>query len=280
MIPPTTFDTLRIARRVALLAALALVPPAPAVAGETGDCIILPGAEIALGARSSGLLEFAYADRNDAVQAGEVVAALHAEQERAMLALAELRAADESAIRTAEIWLGFERELLERAEELSSRNVMSDQQLAERKANFAVRESELEEARVAQETARLELARAEAQLEIRRIRSPVTGVVVQRLLDPGEFVREDTPVFEIAVFDPLRVEIFLPQALYRDIAAGDRMTITPEAAGELSRQAVVETVDPSIDAASGTFGVRLTLPNADGAVLAGLRCRARFGPDR
>jgi len=35
-------------------------------------------------------------------------------------------------------------------------------------------------------------------------------------------------------------------------------------------------VDAMLDAASGTFGVRLTLPNPIGKYLRGLKCRARF----
>ena len=35
-------------------------------------------------------------------------------------------------------------------------------------------------------------------------------------------------------------------------------------------------VDPVIDGASGTFGVRLRLPNPDRVVPAGLRCQVRF----
>jgi hypothetical protein len=39
---------------------------------------------------------------------------------------------------------------------------------------------------------------------------------------------------------------------------------------------VVKVVDRVIDAASGTFGVRLELPNRNGKVPAGIRCRVRF----
>jgi multidrug efflux pump subunit AcrA (membrane-fusion protein) len=38
----------------------------------------------------------------------------------------------------------------------------------------------------------------------------------------------------------------------------------------------VEIVDRVVDAASGTFGVRMTLPNPDRKIPAGLKCRARF----
>ena len=45
--------------------------------------------------------------------------------------------------------------------------------------------------------------------------------------------------------------------------------------GEYRAEIVV--VDRVVDAASGTFGVRLTLPNPNNEVLAGLRCRVDFG---
>jgi hypothetical protein len=43
-----------------------------------------------------------------------------------------------------------------------------------------------------------------------------------------------------------------------------------------SYQARVEVVDQMFDAASGTFGVRLTLPNPQRRIPAGLKCKARF----
>lgn len=44
--------------------------------------------------------------------------------------------------------------------------------------------------------------------------------------------------------------------------------------------ATVTVVDRVIDAAIGTFGVRLSLPNPDYRLPAGLRCQVRFLPGR
>ena len=44
--------------------------------------------------------------------------------------------------------------------------------------------------------------------------------------------------------------------------------------------AVVTVVDRVFDAASGSFGVRLSLPNGDGALPAGHRCKVAFAPER
>lgn len=255
---------------------LLAVTGAPALAIETQDCLIRPSREIALSAPSQGLLERVLVDRNDRVRAGELVAELHADLERANLALARLRASDDSAIRTAEIWLDYERQLLERANTLSDRAVVSEQALAERRANFDIRQSELAQARLAQEEAALALAQAEARLAVRQVRSPIDGVVVERLLDAGEFLREDTPLLRLVALDPLHVELLLPQAVHAQISPGMRALIVPETMPGNGQEAVVEKVDPLIDAASGVFGVRLRLDNPGGGIIAGVRCTAQF----
>ncbi len=43
--------------------------------------------------------------------------------------------------------------------------------------------------------------------------------------------------------------------------------------------ATIAVVDPVIDAASGTFNVRLDLPNPDGAIPGGLHCTVKFLAD-
>jgi multidrug efflux pump subunit AcrA (membrane-fusion protein) len=50
----------------------------------------------------------------------------------------------------------------------------------------------------------------------------------------------------------------------------------PEAPVGGRHAATVAVVDRVVDAASGTFGIRLLLPNPDLALPAGLRCRVRF----
>jgi membrane fusion protein, heavy metal efflux system len=53
--------------------------------------------------------------------------------------------------------------------------------------------------------------------------------------------------------------------------------VWPELFNGSEVSAVVKTVDRVIDAASNTFRVRLELPNADGKLPAGLRCKVDLG---
>ena len=125
----------------------------------------------------------------------------------------------------------------------------------------------------------LELKQAVAVLEQRRIISPFDGIVVERVLSPGEYVTEQSHVFSVAKTDVLHVEVFVPIELFGKITTGMRATVRPEQPVGGQHTAKVAIVDPTIDSASGTFGVRLELPNSDRALPAGLKCRINFLPN-
>jgi hypothetical protein len=80
----------------------------------------------------------------------------------------------------------------------------------------------------------------------------------------------------IAEIDPLNVEVYVPITMYGRIKPGTRAVLKPEQPIGGVYQAEVSIVDRVFDAASGTFGVRLLLPNPDHRLPAGLRCSIRF----
>ena len=115
-----------------------------------------------------------------------------------------------------------------------------------------------------------------ATLEQRIIRSSIDGIVTQRALGPGEYVHQDSAIITVARINPLNVETFMPVSLFGRIRVGDMAMVRPDDPVGGDRPARVEVVDQVFDAASGTFGVRLSLPNPDSAVPGGLRCRVTF----
>jgi len=135
----------------------------------------------------------------------------------------------------------------------------------------------LEEAREAKQLTELEYREAIERLDEHTIYSPISGVVVERLKSPGEVVKEETIVV-VAQIDPLRVEVILPAAAIGTVQPGMRAEVFPELPKAGVQVASVTVVDRVIDATSGTFGVRLELPNPDHAVPSGLRCQVRFLP--
>ena len=101
---------------------------------------------------------------------------------------------------------------------------------------------------------------AEERLKLRTILSPINGVVVKRHFSGGEYVSEEA-ILTIAQIDPLRVEVAVPVMVYGKIKVGMIGRVTWEAPLVGNHPATVTIVDPVVDAASGTIGVRLELPN-------------------
>ena len=80
---------------------------------------------------------------------------------------------------------------------------------------------------------------------------------------------------KLALIDPLKVEVILPLEAYGKIKTGMTGQVIPEGLGG-RYPASVKIVDRVFDAASGTFGVRLELPNHKGALPGGIRCQVEF----
>ena len=102
-------------------------------------------------------------------------------------------------------------------------------------------------------------------------------MVVERLLSPGESV-EGRPILKLAQVDPLRVEVILGVQMLDVVTIGMRAQVTPEAPRDQPLVATVTVVDDVVDSASGTFGVRLELPNPGYALPGGLACMINFLP--
>ncbi|MCC6608256.1 MAG: efflux RND transporter periplasmic adaptor subunit [Burkholderiales bacterium] len=262
-----------------LLAALVLSFTAPAFAQTDGqfDCIIEARQMVDIRSPVEGLIEKVPVDRGDAVKRGQVVVTLESGPERAALAVAKSRAEQLGQVKAAEAKLELARRKETRAEELSRQNFVSNNALEEARTERMLAESELKVARESQRLAELEVQRANEALALRTIRSPINGVVVERIMKAGELASTNVkdPIMRLAEIDPLNVEVILPASLYGTIRMGDSAEVSPETPrGRYAAQVVV--VDKVINAASGTFGVRLELPNSKYIVPAGARCKVRF----
>jgi RND family efflux transporter MFP subunit len=184
----------------------------------------------------------------------------------------------EGEIKAAEARYELAQKKFKRAEDLIQKNFISANARDEAEAELRLAHEELRRARDNQVLAIHEAKRASELLSMRTLRSPFNGYVVEVLLKPGEFgatsIRD--PIMKLAEIDPLYVEVVLPVSLYGKIKPGQPATVMPEApiGGKIATK--VRIVDRVIDAASGTFGVRLELPNAKGQIPAGIRCKANF----
>jgi RND family efflux transporter MFP subunit len=209
------------------------------------------------------------------VRKDQVLATLQSGVEKATVALARAKAEMEATIKAKQEALEFAERKLERNKDLYSQKALPDQQWDEVETQRLLAEHELTEALDNKQLARLELKRAIEVVERMNISSPLNGVVVERFLHPGEYV-EDQPILKLAQIHPLNVEVILPVEMLGSVKAGMDATVKPEAPLTGSYTAKVKIVDKVVDAASGTFGVRLELPNPDYQLPPGLKCKVVF----
>jgi len=94
---------------------------------------------------------------------------------------------------------------------------------------------ELAQASVDNAKAQLEAAEATAAAELDTldldadkvtVRAPVSGVVLARLIEPGEVVAAGATVFTIGQLDALRITVYLPEDRYGGVSLGEQAQVT------------------------------------------------------
>ena len=262
------------------IAALALCAAGAARAAETSHaCLIEPYQKIELRSPVEALIAAIHVDRGAPVRKGQLLVELDTANERASLDVARYRAVMEGQLQSAQSRLEAAREKLRRREELAQEHFIAKQDRDDTKAEVQVAEADLIEARDNRRLAELEQKRLSELVEQRRLRSPFNGVVTDRVQQVGEIAQVGEaarPILKLAQTHPLRVEAVLPLAMYGRVKPGSKADIAVEAPLSGRYVATVSIVDSVVDSASGTFGVRLELPNPRGDVPAGVKCRVTF----
>jgi len=240
------------------------------------DCIFEPRYKIKLATPVAGVLREVPVDRGDIIHKGDVLARLESGVEKALLDLAEARAESDATVKARQARLTFLTKKRERTVELQAKAAASTAALDEVESDYRVAAQDLRDAESNLKIAQLDVARASEVLKQRSIFSPIDGVVAERNLVGGEYAYEQAHIMTIAQIDPLNVEVFVPIALYGKVSTGMEATVFGEAPVGGQYKATIEVIDPLIESRSGTFGIRLLLPNPNNKIPAGLRCKIEF----
>ncbi|NLC70125.1 MAG: efflux RND transporter periplasmic adaptor subunit [Desulfuromonadaceae bacterium] len=207
-----------------------------------------PKQRVGFSSQVEGILEDVKVERGDRVTRGQILARLKSGVEVASVRLAQARV------------------------EYGQRKSLRNQELYKKQLISIHDKDELEtEIQLAQ----LQLVEAQERLALRTIRSTVDGVVVSRQGSPGEYVGEE-PFLTVAQINPLNVELVIPVEFFGTIREGMDVHVVLDDPVGGSHPAKVVIVDQMIDAASGTFGVRVELPNPKLNLPAGLKCHVVF----
>ncbi len=255
---------------------LLLLPAAPLYAQQPLGCLIEPDYVAEVGSQVVGVIESLQVERGQRVSKGQVIALLRADIERAAVGVAKSRSDAVADIQAASANALFGQQRQARAKDLLAQKFISEQAYDQIKTEADVAAQKLAQAQEQRRLAQRELELANSQLGMRTVRSPVTGIIVERYMAVGERI-EEKPMVRIAVVDPLRVQVVAPSSMYGRVQINGTATIMPELANAAPVSARVILIDKMLDSASNTFRVTLTLPNPGHTLPAGLRCRADFG---
>jgi RND family efflux transporter MFP subunit len=262
------------------LLVLVLAPTLAAAAErprDTLDCVISPHEIVEVSSAVPGLIEEVVVEHSDTVAAGQEVARLESGVEQASLQLAEAWASIESEVELERTNGALDQRRHQRIERLFQNQAVALDDRDRAETEVALSALRVRQAQEKRWIRRIDAIKARAALERRIVRSPIDGVVVERYRSAGEYV-ENQPILRIAKLDPLKVETILPMSRFGEVEPGMVAEVSLETESGTSLRAVVHLVDRMGDAASGTFSVRLTLPNPDGRIPAGVKCAMRFVP--
>lgn len=183
------------------------------------DCVVEPAQKVKVGSATLGILKDVAFNRGDAVKAGEVIAQLDSSVEDANVALARAQAGSLATIAAQRTRLELYKRRFDRQSQLS-KGIVTQEKLDQVEADYEIGQRDLQTELLKHDLAALELQRAEAQLALRVIRSPINGLVTERLMAGGEFVRQDSAIYTLVQLDPLYVEAYVTVADWSLVQVG------------------------------------------------------------
>lgn len=248
---------------------------------------------VQIGSVMVGTLATLKAREGDRVGAGEVLATLRDDEQRAALAQARAALAEaearitqmkelsgpvsEQGLKQAETNLVLARAEYQRIKRLYEDGFFSKSRLDEASRNLEVAQSAVASTQAQAETnrprgsdfaltqSRLEQARAAVQVAAARlentvIRAPAPGVVLQRLAEPGDVVPLGKNLFALAVNGETQIVAQVDEKNLALLSLGQKAQASPDAYPGQRFAAEVFYVAPGVDAQHGTVEVKLRVP--------------------
>jgi len=175
-----------------------------------------------------------------------------------------------AAVRTAAANRDDARAQLERATRLRSRNLLAQADLDTAQTRVKVTEAayqaaleEVHSLKASLQDRRAAFELAQKKLDDALIRAPVAGSVSERLTQPGEFIRENTPVVGLVKLNPLKVVTGIQEKYAGIIHPGLPVQFRVESFPDTLFQGKVEFVSPAVDQGTRTFTVEVLVDNSN-----------------
>lgn len=192
--------------------------------------------EVMLSSQMEGQINAIGADLGDHIQTDQVLAEINDDQLRARLREIEATLAKARADET-------------RGRQLAERKVISPQEYESMKTAAAVVEAQRDTLTVL--------------LQHSRVRSPLTGSVVKRLVSAGEYVRPGTPLFALVADDPLKLRGDVPERFADELLAGQIVRVRVDAFPNETFEGQLARISPASNRENRSIAVEALIDNRD-----------------
>lgn len=227
----------------------------------TGQLIGRNDAEIA--ADAVGKVMEAPVERGTEVAAGDVLVKL--DDRQAKLGLAEA----EAALEMAQARLLLAKNEQERNAPLAKNRAIAEADFQRLRTDTTARDAD-----VAAAAARRDMARKTLTDSV--IRAPFAGVVAERMVEPGEYVKADSKVARVVDLATLRLVLNVPETEVGRLAAGQTVEFTTAAFPGRTFKGTLKFLGAAMREASRDLVVEAEVENRDGLLRPGFFCNARI----
>lgn len=230
-----------------------------------------------LSPKVAGNVEAVLVDIGEKVQTDQVVIRIDRTNfelavNRASAALATAK----SAVSLATVRLQHADKEFRRASSLLAEKVIPQGRFDKAEAAYKAARQALATAKDQRNQAEVAVQTAMQHLKDTQIRSPISGVVVERNVEIGQSVAPGAPLLRILDQSTLKADIDLPESDFARIAAGTPAVIQVDAfQGQLFPGKVV-LVNPMVDRKTRTFRVRIESPNPTAKLVDGMFVRVQL----
>jgi HlyD family secretion protein len=169
---------------------------------------------------------------------------------------------------------------------------IAEARLQTAEANLAAAQAGPSQEQLALAQAQVEAAQAavkvlETQLGRSTIHAPSDGIVLERLIEPGEIALASTPLLSIARLDNLTITVYVPEDRYGDITLGQKAQVSVDSfPKQVFEGRVIHFADQAeytprnVQTQEGrrttVFAVKLAVENTDGKLKPGMPADVNF----
>ncbi len=228
-----------------------------------GTITAVPNEDVKVSALVAGRVNTVTVAEGDTVTQGQVIAEIDRRP------LEDQRRQAAAAVEQAKAQVENARLNLQRNQQLFERGIASGKEVEDARALLAAGQGTLEQASAA-------LNIADRQIDRARVRSPIAGQVVKRMVSVGEQVDGTAaqPIVQIANTDRVELAANLPAEHLSRVKVGQAVTVSTDAYPGRAFSGTVLAIGPSVDAATNAALVRVRIANAAHLLKVGLFAEA------